>query len=222
MTAAAEIARLIDHAILRPELTMNDVERELEVAARFEVFSVCVRPVDVGHAASALAGTGVAVGTVVGFPHGSAATATKVAEARVALEEGASELDMVLQIGRLRSGLLDQVRDDIALVVETAGTAPVKVILETALLDRDCIIAGCRAAAEAGAAFVKTSTGFGPGGAADDDLILMRRSVGPHVQVKASGGVHDLDTLLRMRSLGASRFGTSATAAILDEAAARR
>jgi deoxyribose-phosphate aldolase len=222
MTTAPEIARLIDHAILQPELTMDDVDRELEIAARYGVFSVCVRPVDVGRAVSALAGTGVAIGTVVGFPHGSTATATKVAEARFSLEQGASELDMVLQIGRLRSGLVDDVRDDIAAVVGAAGGVPVKVILETGLLAPDDIVAGCQAAEEAGAAFVKTSTGFGPRGATDEDVILMRRSVASHVHVKASGGVRDLDTLLRMRSLGVSRSGTSATAAILDEAAAGR
>jgi deoxyribose-phosphate aldolase len=211
-----EIAQLIDHAILRPDMTVEDVDRELEVAARYGVFSVCVRPVDVHRAVKVLAGSGVEVGTVVGFPHGSVATATKVAESRLALEQGAKELDMVLQIGRLRSGKVDEVRDDIAAVVDVADSAVVKVILETSLLDADELVAGCQAAEQAGAGFVKTSTGFANGGATDADLILMRRSVGPSMQVKASGGIKDLDTLLRMRSLGVTRFGTSATAAILE------
>jgi deoxyribose-phosphate aldolase len=212
----AEIAKLIDHAILRPDLRVADVDRELDVAARYGVFSACVRPTDVSHAVEVLGGTGVQVSTVVGFPHGSVATAIKVAEAQLALEQGATELDMVLQISRLRSGLLNEVREDIAAVVEVAEDAVVKVILETALLDDEEIVNGCKAADLAGAVFVKTSTGFAEGGATDADLILMRSAVGPHMQVKASGGIKDLDTLLRMRSLGVTRFGTSATAAILE------
>ena len=219
MTEADRIAKLIDHAILRPELTTSDVDRELAVAAECGVFSVCVRPRDVAYAVRELAATGVAVGTVVGFPHGSNATGVKVAEAVSALADGAAELDMVLQIGRLRSGLLDEVRDDIAAVVDVAGGAVVKVILETCLLDAEQIVAGCQVADEAGAGFVKTSTGFAGAGATVPDLVLMRRSAGPHMGVKASGGVTDLDTLQRMRSVGVTRFGTSATAAILAEAA---
>ncbi|MFP5069325.1 deoxyribose-phosphate aldolase [Pseudonocardia nantongensis] len=218
---ATEIAGMIDHAILRPELTRSDVDVELDVAARYRVFSVCVRPSDVAHAVARLAGTGVAVGTVIGFPHGTTSTRAKVAEAGQALADGAAELDMVLNVGRLRSGLFDEVEDDVRAVVEAAGEHVVKVILETALLSDDEIVAGCAAAERAGAAFVKTSTGFAGGGATPGHVALMRRGVGPAVQVKASGGVRDLDTVLTFHSAGVTRFGTSGTATILDDAAAR-
>ncbi|WP_229051736.1 deoxyribose-phosphate aldolase [Aeromicrobium sp. Leaf350] len=218
---AAEIAALIDHAILKPELTRAEVDADLDLAARYGIFSVCVRPSDVAHAVTRLSGSGVAVGTVIGFPHGTTSTQTKVAESRQALADGAIELDMVLNIGRLRSGLLDDVQADIAAVVEAAGDHVVKVILETAYLTDAEIEAGAKAAERAGAAFVKTSTGFAGGGATVPHVTLMRASVGPDVQVKASGGVRDLDTLLEMRALGITRFGTSATATILDDAAAR-
>lgn len=221
LPTVAEIAGQIDHAILRPDLTLADVDASCAEAATHGVFSVCVRPHDVIHAVAALAGSGVEVGTVIGFPHGSTSTGAKVAESRIALEDGATELDMVVQIGQLRSGRLDEVRDDIAAVVGAAGTVPVKVILETALLTTDEIVAGCRAAEMAGAAFVKTSTGFADRGASDEDIRLMRQSVGPRTQVKASGGIRDLDTLLRFKALGATRFGTSATATILDDLAGR-
>lgn len=219
---AAEVAALIDHAILRPEATLADVESGCAEAAEHRAFSVCVRPVDVQRATALLAGTGVEVGTVIGFPHGSTSTAAKVAEVRQALDDGAAELDMVLQVGHLRGGLLAEVEADVAAVVQAAGLAPVKVILETALLTPDEIVAGCVAAEQAGAAFVKTSTGFADRGASEDDIRLMRQAVGPDVQVKASGGIRDLDTLLRLWNLGATRIGTSATAAILDELEARR
>ena len=221
VVTAVEIAALIDHAILKPELTRAEVDADLDLAAKYRIFSVCVRPSDVAHAVERLAGSGVAVGTVIGFPHGTTSTQTKVAEARQALADGAVELDMVLNIGRLRSGLVDDVEADIAAVVEAAGDHVVKVILETAYLTDEQIEAGSKAAERAGAAFVKTSTGFAGGGATVPHVTLMRASVGPDVQVKASGGVRDLDTLLEMRALGITRFGTSATATILDDAAAR-
>ncbi|MCD9198931.1 deoxyribose-phosphate aldolase [Aeromicrobium wangtongii] len=217
----AEIAATIDHAILKPELTRAEVDEQLALVARYGVFSACVRPSDVAHAFRVLEGSGVAVCAVIGFPHGTTTTQTKVAEATEALDNGASELDMVLNIGRLRSGLVDDVEADIHAVVTAAGEHVVKVILETALLDDDQIVAGCQAAERAGAAFVKTSTGFAGGGATIEDLRLMRSTVGDAVQVKASGGVRGLDTLLEMRDLGVTRFGTSATATILDEVAAR-
>jgi deoxyribose-phosphate aldolase len=220
--SVAEVAALIDHAILRPELRMADLELSCAEAAARRVFSVCVRPNDVRRAVSALAGSGVEIGTVISFPHGSTSTAAKVAESQQALDDGASELDLVIQIGRLRSGLVDEVQADITAVVGAAAPLPVKVILETALLTPDEIVAGCLAAERAGAAFVKTSTGFASRGASDDDVRLMRRTVGPSVQVKASGGIGDLDTLLRFRALGATRIGTSATAAILDELETRQ
>ncbi len=218
---AREIAALIDHAILKPELTRAEVDADLDMAAKYAIFSVCVRPGDVAHSVEKLAGTGVKVGTVIGFPHGTTTTAAKVAEARQALTDGAVELDMVLNIGLLRSGLIDEVEADIAAVVEAAGDHIVKVIFETAYLDDDQIAAACGATERAGADFVKTSTGFAGGGAIIPHVTLMRASTGPDIQVKASGGVRDLDTLLAMRELGVTRFGTSATATILDDAAAR-
>jgi deoxyribose-phosphate aldolase len=220
LTAPA-VAAMIDHAILKPELTRAQVDADLGTAARLGVFSVCVRPSDVARAVAALEGSGVAVGTVLGFPHGTTSTAAKVAEARQALADGAVELDMVVNIGRLRSGLVDDVRADIAGVVDEAGERVVKVILETAFLSADEIVAGCHAAEAAGAAFVKTSTGFAGGGATAEHVALMRASVGKSVQVKASGGVRGLDTLLALHELGATRFGTSASAVILEDAAAR-
>ena len=211
------IAALIDHAILKPELTDAEVAADLDLAARWSVFSVCVRPSDVARSVARLAGTPVATGTVIGFPHGSTSTATKVAESRGALDDGATELDMVLHIGRLRSGDLAAVTDDIAAVVAVAEGRIVKVILETAYLTDDQVVAGSKAAEAAGASFVKTSTGFAGGGATLHHLRLMRDAVSPAVRVKASGGVRGLDTLLQMRSVGVDRFGTSATETILAD-----
>lgn len=216
-----EVAGAIDHAILKPQFTRAEVDAELDLAARHRLFSVCVRPSDIDHAVDRLAGSGVAVGTVIGFPHGTTSTAAKVAESRQALADGAAELDMVLNIGWLRSDLLDQVRADIAAVVDGADGHVVKVILETSLLDDDQIVAGCRAAEAAGADFVKTSTGFAGGGATAPHVRLMRDTVGAGVQVKASGGMRGLDALLELRAAGATRFGTSASAVILDDLAAR-
>ena len=215
------IAKMIDHSLLRPELTTPEVVAGCELAARYEVASVCVRPGDVRPAAAVLAGSGVQVGTVVGFPHGSSTTATKAAETAELVAAGATEIDMVLPIGRLRGGDADAVRADIAAVVAAAGSHPVKVILENAYLDDAQKVLGCRLAEEAGAAFVKTSTGFAPGGATLADVALMRATVSPHVMVKAAGGVRTLDVLLAFVEAGATRFGATATATILDDAATR-
>jgi deoxyribose-phosphate aldolase len=217
LPTVARIAGMIDHAILKPELTRSEVDAALDLAASQHVFSVCVRPSDVAHAVERLAGSGVAVGTVIGFPHGTTSTQAKVAEAAQAIRDGAVELDMVLNIGRLRSGLVDDVEADIRAVVEEAGDTLVKVILETAYLDDEQIVAGSKAAERAGARFVKTSTGFAGGGATLHHLRLMRGAVSPAVRVKASGGVRGLDTLLEMRAVGVDRFGTSATETILTD-----
>jgi deoxyribose-phosphate aldolase len=211
------IAALIDHAILKPELTDAEVATDLELAARWGVFSVCVRPSDIPRSVARLAGTGVATGTVIGFPHGSTSTAAKTAEGRRALDDGAVELDMVLHIGRLRSGDLAAVTDDIAAVVGIAEGRVVKVILETAFLTDEQIVAGSKAAEAGGASFVKTSTGFAGGGATIPHLRLMREAVSPAVRIKASGGVRGLDTLLEMHAIGVDRFGTSATDTILTD-----
>jgi len=211
------IAALIDHAILKPELTDDDVAADLDLAGRWGVFSVCVRPSDIARSVARLGGTGVATGTVIGFPHGTTSTAAKTAESRRALDDGASELDMVLHIGRLRSGDLAAVTDDIAAVVAVAEGRVVKVILETAYLSDEHVVAGSKAAEAAGASFVKTSTGFAGGGATMHHLQLMRDAVSPAVRIKASGGVRGLDTLLEMRAIGVDRFGTSATETILTD-----
>ncbi|UXN22475.1 deoxyribose-phosphate aldolase [Curtobacterium flaccumfaciens] len=212
---------LIDHAILKPELTRADVDAQLDEAAAHRVFSVCVRPSDVAHAVERLTGTGVGVGTVIGFPHGTTSTAAKVAESLQALADGAFELDMVQNIGAATSGDWQRVEQDVRAVVDAAGDTVVKVILETAFLTDDEIVAASRAAQTAGAAFVKTSTGFAGGGATAEHIALMRRTVGADTGVKASGGVRGLDTLLEMVEAGADRIGTSASARILDEVAHR-
>jgi deoxyribose-phosphate aldolase len=217
LRTVAEVAKMIDHSLLQPQLTSAEIESGCALAARYRVASVCVRPCDVPLAVRLLAGTGVLVGTVAGFPHGSTATPVKVTETRLAIEQGASEIDMVLNVGRLRSGDLAFVEDDIRSVVTAAGNVPVKVILENAYLTDEEKVAGCQAAERAGAGFVKTSTGFAAGGATVDDLRLMRASVSAAVQVKAAGGVRTLDVLLAMADLGVTRFGATATAAILDD-----
>ena len=213
-----QLAKTIDHSLLRPELTEADVVAGCELAAKYDVASVCVKPCHVKLARQQLVGTDVAVGTVVGFPHGSNSTATKVAEAQQAIAEGTTELDMVLNIGELRSGHADYVRSDIQAVVKAAnGKAIVKVILENAYLTDEEKVLGCKLCEEAGADFVKTSTGFAPGGATIPDLKLMRATVGPQVQVKAAGGVRTLDALLEVIDIGVTRVGATATAVILDE-----
>ncbi len=216
------VASMIDHSLLRPELTTAEVVDGLGIARRCRTASACVRPSDVARAVDALAGSGVMVATVIGFPHGSTTTATKVAEVAEALSLGADEFDMVLHIGALCGGEGDYVGRDIRAVVEAAEGRTVKVILENAYLTLEEKILGCHLAEEAGAAFVKTSTGYAPSGATLEDIILMRAAVSPHVGVKAAGGVRTLDALLAMEAAGATRFGATATVAILDELRLRR
>ena len=219
-----QLAKTIDHSLLKPELDDAFVEAGCRLAVEYDVASVCVRPVDVKRAVAILDGSDVAVGTVIGFPHGSSTTATKAFEARDALANGATELDMVLQVGALRSGRDQDVRDDIAAVVAVAHDAGalVKVILENAYLNDDEKERGSRLVEAAGADFVKTSTGFAPSGATHEDLALMRRVTSPHVQVKAAGGVRTLDDLLAVMNLGVTRIGATQTKVILDDFRARR
>ncbi len=218
------IAKTIDHSLLRPELDDAFVEAGCRLAAEYDVASVCVRPADVFRARRILVGTDVAVGTTIGFPHGNHLTETKVLEARRALADGATELDMVILIGALKSGRDAEVRADIAALVEVAhaGGAIVKVIFENAYLTDDEKVRACRLSEAAGADFVKTSTGFAPSGATHEDLALMRRSVSPHVQVKAAGGVRTLDALLAVMALGVTRIGATATKSIIDDFTARK
>lgn len=217
-----DVAKTIDHSLLRPELDLEFVRAGIELARRYDVASATVRPADVAIAAEMLAGSHVLVSTVVGFPHGSHATATKAFETAGALADGADEIDMVVNIGRLRSGEDRYVRDDIRAVVEAARGRLVKVILENAYLDDEQKVRGCRLAEEAGAQFVKTSTGFAPSGATIDDLKLMRASVSQHVQVKAAGGVRTLDALLEVINVGVTRIGATATETILEDFKARK
>jgi deoxyribose-phosphate aldolase len=219
-----DVAKTIDHSLLRPELDDQFITDGCRLAAKYEVASVCCRPADVARAVELLAGTGVAVGTVVGFPHGGSTTEAKVFEAEQALSAGATELDTVINIGALRSGRDAYVRDEIAAIVAIAhaGGAIVKVILENAYLDDDQKVRGCRLAEAAGADFVKTSTGFAPTGATHEDLALMRRTVSGRVGVKAAGGVRTLDGLLEVMALGVTRIGATQTAAILDDFRARK
>lgn len=220
----SEVAKTIDHSLLRPELDLDTVADGVRLAVRYDVASATVRPMDVALAAGLVAGTGVLVSTVVGFPHGSSTTATKAFEAERALDDGVHELDMVLNIARLRSGRDDEVRDEIRTIVELAVArgAIVKVILENAYLTDEQKVLGCRLAEEAGAHFVKTSTGYAPTGATLEDLALMRASVSPHVQVKAAGGVRTLDALLDVMSIGVTRVGATATEAMLEDFKARK
>jgi deoxyribose-phosphate aldolase len=219
-----KVAKTIDHSLLRPELTVDEVLAGCELAAAYQVASVCCRPLDVGRCRDALAGSGVLVGTVVGFPHGASTTAVKAFEAERALDDGAVELDMVLPIGWLRSGEDDEVREDIAAVVDVAHPrgAVVKVILENAYLTDEQKVRGCRLSEKAGADFVKTSTGFAPSGSTMDDLRLMRASVSDRVKVKAAGGIRTLDLLIEGLNAGMDRCGATATAVIIDDLRRRK
>jgi len=217
-----QVAKMIDHSLLRPELATHEIEEGIDLALRYDVATVTVRPCDAALAVARVAGSEVGVSSVVGFPHGNHTTKIKGDEADGLVEAGVDELDMVINISWLRSRRDDDVRQDIRAVVEAGRGAPVKVILETAYLTDEEKIRGCHLSEEAGAAFVKTSTGFAPGGATMEDLKLMRATVGPTVQVKAAGGVRDLDKLLAMSAVGVTRFGCTATAAIIDDLRSRK
>jgi deoxyribose-phosphate aldolase len=213
-----QLAGTIDHSLLKPELTLDEVIAGCDLADRYSVVSVCVRPADVALCAERLAESTVAVGTVIGFPHGDNATATKVFEAKQAMADGAVELDMVLNYGLLRSGEYERVLEDILAVVDAAGgDALVKVIFENAYLDDAQKVRACELAEAAGADYVKTSTGYAPTGATLEDLRLMRASVSPAVKVKAAHGVRTLDGLLAVIEAGAERCGATQTAAMLDD-----
>lgn len=215
------IARCIDHTLLKPEATAADIRRVCEEARKYAFASVCVNPYWVPLVAAELAGSPVRVCSVVGFPLGANTTALKVAETEAAIRTGAQEIDMVLNIGELRSGNRDAVRQDIQAVVDAAhrNGAIVKVILETALLDDDQKALACTLAKLAGAEFVKTSTGFGPGGATEHDVALIRKIVGPEMGVKASGGIRTLEDAKKMLAAGATRIGASASVKIVEAAA---
>lgn len=214
------LARLMDHTCLRPDATRHDILRVTDEAKRWNTAVVCVPPCWVAAARAVLCSSGVKVATVVGFPFGSTTTRAKRAEAEVAILAGVEELDMVLNIGALKSGEYERVEADIRGVAEVArrADAVLKVVLETAYLSDEEKVEACRRAERAGADYVKTSTGFGPTGATAADVRLMRAAVGPGVGVKAAGGIRTLAATLEMLRAGASRLGTSSTVSILEEA----
>lgn len=212
---SADLAKFIDHTLLKADATDADVERICDEARRFGFASVCVNSRFVPLAKRRLEGSGVRTVSVIGFPLGAMSTAAKAFEAKQAVADGAEEIDMVLSIGALKQGDVEAVTEDIRAVVQASAPAPVKVILETALLTEAEKIAACAASKNAGAAFVKTSTGFGPGGATEEDVALMRREVGDALGVKASGGIRTTDDARRMIAAGANRLGCSASVAIV-------
>ena len=214
-----QLAKVIDHSLVKPELTEQEIIEGCRLAARYRTATVCVNPCYVKLATELLEGSDVKVGTVVGFPFGYDLTDIKVAQAQMAMDQGAVELDMVLNIGQLRSGHADYVQADIKAVVDTAHAqgVKVKVILENAYLTDEQKVLACQLSEAAGADWVKTSTGFASSGSSLKDLKLMRASVGEQVQVKAAGGVRTLDAMLAVIDAGCTRCGATATAAILDE-----
>ena len=219
----ADVAKMIDHSLLRPLLPVEELEAGCRLAREYDVASVCILPYYLARCAELLAGSSVAPSTTIGFPHGGHATRVKVVEAEQALGDGGVELDMVVNISKVLSGDWAYVRDDVAAVLGTvrARGARLKVIFENCYLTDEQKIRLCEIGGELSVDWVKTSTGFGTGGATDEDLILMRRHAPAHVQVKAAGGVRDLDRLLRVRELGCTRSGATTTKAILDEAKRR-
>ena len=222
MKVDASIAALIDHTILKPEATRADVVKVCREARQYGFASVCVNPYWVPVVRAELEGSPVKVCTVVGFPFGATSTEAKIAETVAALQAGAQEIDMVMNIGALRSAEQEAVKSDIQRVVKAAheAAAIVKVILETGLLDDDQKAVASTLAKLAGADFVKTSTGFGPGGATTHDVALMRQVVGPQMGVKASGGIRTLADLKMMTAAGATRIGASASVKIIEATAA--
>lgn len=212
-----DLPSLLDHTVLRPEATRADVRRLCEEARRLEVGVIFVPTCFLEEAVLDVAGTSIRVGAPIGFPLGWQTTATKVAEAEDACVKGARELDMVLNVARLKSGDIDAVREDIAAVVRATPGAGHKVILETCLLTREEKLAACALAVEAGADYVKTSTGFGTSGATVEDVRLMKAAVAGRAKVKASGGIRDFATCLALLDAGADRIGTSATVKIVEE-----
>jgi len=214
-----DIAKMLDHSLLNPVLTDRELDQGCRLGRQYNVASVCIMPYYLKRCAEILRGSTVKAGTTIGFPHGGHTTASKLAEARQALDDGGEELDMVVNISKVLSGDWAYVREDIKAVVEIAHarSRKVKVIFENCYLQDDHKIRLCEICGELGADWVKTSTGYGAGGATDDDLKLMRKYSPPRVQVKAAGGVRDLDRLLEVRALGVTRVGASRTADILEE-----
>jgi len=218
MHTYADLAKMIDHSVLQPFSTVADLEAGCRLALAYDVASVCMLPYYLKRGAELLSGSGVRASTVIGFPHGAHATTVKSAEARQAVADGGEELDMVVNISQVLSGHWDYVRADVAAVIDVAHAAgaKVKVIFENCYLNDEHKVRLCAICGDLKADWVKTSTGYGTGGATFADVALMRKHAPPAVQVKAAGGVRDLDALVKMRELGATRCGTSKTRELLD------
>ena len=214
-----DIAKMIDHSLLKPTMTVAEMEEGIAIALTYDVGSVCILPYHLKRCAELLAGSDVRASTTIGFPHGANTTAVKVAEAKQALVDGGEELDMVVNISKVLSGDWDYVRADLQAVIDVTHEAgqKVKVIFENCYLDDAQKIKLCEICGELNADWVKTSTGYGSGGATMEDLKLMRAHAPAHVQVKAAGGVRDLDKQLAVRALGVTRIGCTRTAEMLDE-----
>lgn len=218
-----DISKMLDHSTLQPHLTQDDIRRGCEIALQYDTASVCARPGDMVLVEKMLRGSDVKVCTVIGFPHGNHKSEIKLLEAKAALDDGCVELDMVINVGRMIGGDEQYVQDEIDMICRTAhaADAKVKVILETCYLSDAQKVRVCEMSTQAGADWVKTSTGYGSAGCTLDDLKLMVASVPKTVQVKGSGGIRDLDTVLAARAIGATRCGVSATEKILKEAQER-
>ena len=218
-----DIAKMIDHSLLNPILTTDELEAGLKLAVEYNVASVCILPYYLRRCVEVLRGTSVQPSTTIGFPHGGHTTAMKRAESALAISEGCTELDMVVNIGQVLSGNWDYVREDIRAVVDAAHAhgRKVKVIFENCYLQDAQKIRLCEICSELNADWVKTSTGYGTGGATTEDLLLMRKHSAPHVQVKGAGGLRDLDSILKARAIGVTRVGCSRTKEVLDDARRR-
>ena len=216
MLTREKLAKMIDHSLLSPMLSDKELEKGCEIAVKYGVASVCVKPFHVEKAASLLFGSEVALGTVIGFPHGSNITKVKEFETELALKEGAVEFDMVINIGALKSGNHKLVLEDIKSVVRAGGGRIVKVILENCYLTDEEKILGCNLTMDAGAQFVKTSTGFAPDGAKLEDIKLMKKIVGEKIKIKAAGGIRTFELAKKVIEAGASRIGATRTVFILE------
>jgi deoxyribose-phosphate aldolase len=213
-----DIAQMIDHSLLNPVFTDEDITNGCAIADQYKVATVCVRPSDVKLAESLLRKSPVKVTTVIGFPHGTTTTLAKLAEAQEAIDNGCEELDVVLNIGKMKSGNYNYVKNELQAIIAVAHArhVKVKVIFENTYLTKEEIKTATLICNEVNADWVKTSTGYAGGGATDEDLIIMRSNALPHIQVKAAGGIRTLERAIEIKRLGCSRFGATATKAILD------
>lgn len=214
-----DIAKMIDHSLLNPVLTARELEEGCQLALRYDAASVCILPYYLKRCAELLKGSNVRASTTIGFPHGGQTTAIKVAEVKQALADGGEELDMVVNISAVLSGHWEYVREELKALIDAthAGGAKIKVIFENAYLQDEHKVRLCEICGELRADWVKTSTGYAPSGATMEDLALMRKHSPEYVQVKAAGGIRDLDALLRVRAIGVTRSGATRTASMLEE-----